>query len=427
MTPLLPLDVWRQELGLHPWHFWGCADSGANAVMPINSKCSGLVLEYSWQGSDAAGRDDLRRAIERAEEKLLSYLQYRVAPQYVMSDALPWPRFNDASMIRFNNLDVTGRRIAMQAPEGYLAALGIEQLTLVGTATVGGGTLVYSDVFGTGFDDTFTITLPTTVTDPAQIAVYVAAADRFDDLAVGDRWRVQPVQVSISGGIVTIVGRRWLVVRPILYQAPTLNAINPTNAGNFVTSLEVYQRTTNENGNSVDTSQATLIYETSDCGGWGACCCTSSGSTDPGTVGLVIARAGIRDKALGLVTPAAAVYNSSTGLWNSAACNSCYAEPDRVRLRYLAGYPLENGQMARRWQQAVAMLAAAELKRRICACRETNERLHDLQIDLTLESTQTERYQHATEDLSNPFGTRLGHVQAWRMAKDRILRRGVLA
>jgi hypothetical protein len=426
MTPLLPLDIWRQELGLHPWHFWGLADSGANAVMPINSKCSGLVLEYSWQGSDAAGRDDLRRAIERAEEKLLTYLQYRVAPQYVVSDALPWPRFNDPSMIRFSNIDTTGRRVAMQAPEGYIQALGVEQLTLIGTATTGvGGGLVYSDVLGTGFNDTFTITLPTTVTDPAQIAVYFAAADRFDDLATGDRWRIQPIQVSISGGNVVIVGRRWLVVRPILYQAPVLNAINPTNAANFVTSLEVYQRTTNEAGNTVDTSQATLIYETSDCGGWGACCCSSSGSTDPGTVGLVIARAGIRDKVLGLVTPAAAVL--SNGVWSSAGCNSCYAEPDRVRLRYLAGASLENGQMARRWQQAVAMLAAAELKRRICACRETNERLHDLQIDLTLESTTTERYQHGGADLDNPFGTRLGHVQAWRLSKDHILRRGMLA
>jgi hypothetical protein len=77
------------------------------------------------------------------------------------------------------------------------------------------------------------------------------------------------------------------------------------------------------------------------------------------------------------------------------------------------------------WQSIVTMLAAAELKRRICACRETNERLHDLQLDMALQSTTTERYQRTDRDLNNPFGTRLGHIQAWKACQDLVLRRGV--
>jgi hypothetical protein len=424
--PLLPLDIWRQEIGMNPWLFWGCAGG------PIvdNSKCSGLLREYSYQGSDTAGRDDLRRAIERAEEKLFSYLGYRVAPQYVETEPLPWPRFNDASMVRYRDMDATGRRVAMMAPEFHIQAMGIEQLTLVGTATVAGGTLVYSSVFGpVALSDTFTITLPTTVTDPNEIAVYFSVGDRFDDTQTTDRWRIEPIQVSISGGNVVIVGRRWLVVRPILYQAPTLNALDPTVAGNFVTSLDVYQRTTNGNGNTVNTAQATLVYESSDCGGWGAgfCIGQTNGSTDPGTVGEVIGRSGIRDRTLGLITPAVATFNASTGLWSSMSACNCYAEPDRVKLRYLAGYPLERGRMAARWQQVVTMLAAAEVKRRIVACRETNERLHDLQMDMALESTETERYRRSQQELDNPFGTRLGHIQAWKQSRDYILRRGYRA
>lgn len=421
--PLLPLDIWRAEIGLEPWKFWGLADG---TIVVDNSKCSGLFREYSYQGSDTAGRDDLRRAIERAEEKLFTYLRYRVAPQYVETEPLEWPRYMDASMARYRDMDATGRRVAMMAPEFHIQAMGVEMLTLIGSATVAGATLVYSDKFGSGINDTFTITLPTTVTDPAEIAVYFSVADRFDDTAVGDRWRIEPIQVSIAGGNVTIVGRRWLVVRPILYQPPTLNALNPTLAGNFVTSLDVYQRTTNGNGNTVTTAQATLVYESSDCGGWGAGFCVGSlnGSTDPGTVGEVIGRAGIRDRTLGLITPAVATFNATTGLWSSMSACNCYAEPDRVKLRYLAGYPLERGQMAQRWQQVVTMLAAAEVKRRIVACRETNERLHDLQMDMALQSTETERYQRTNEELNNPFGTRLGHIQSWKMAKDHILRRG---
>lgn len=423
--PLLPLDIWRAEIGLNPWLFWGVAGG------PIidQSKCSGLLREYSWQGADTAGRDDLRRAIERSETMLYDYLNYRVAPQYIETEPLPWPRFNDASMVRYRDVDATGRRVAIMAPEFHIQAMGVEQLTLIGTATVGGGTLVYSDQFNSGIDDTFTITLPTTVTDITQIAVYFSAADRFDDTRTFDRWRIEPVQISISGGNVTIIGRRWLVVRPILYESPILNALTPVGPGNFVTSLDVYQRTTNGNGLTVDDCQATLQYESSDCGGWGAGFCVgqTNGSTDPGTFAEVIARSGIRDRTLGLLTPAAAVYNATTGLWAAASSCNCYAEPDRVILRYLAGFPLERGQMAKKWQQVVTVLAAAEVKRRLVACRETNERLHDLQLDMALQSTQTERYQRTNEALNNPFGTRLGHIQAWKMSSDNILRRGFIA
>ena len=426
----LPLDTFRAVMGLSPWHFWGFADSGPGAIVPVQSKCSTLTYEYDWQGSDAAGRASIRTAIADAEWKLLDYLGYRVMPEYVDYDLVDWPRFYQADAVRWGDYDATGRRVAVQASEGYIQALGVESLSLIGTATVGGGTLVYSALFNPSLQDTFTITLPTTVADATQIAVYFSAADRFDDTAVGERWRIEPIDVSFSGGNVIIVGRKWLVGRPILYENPVAAALNPTNAANFVTSLDVYQRTTDGTGNSITTCQATLVYETTDCGAcWGSgCCCSSStGSSDPGTTGEVIARAGIRDAVNGLITPAAAIYNTSSGLWSSQWCCAGYCDPDRVKLRYLAGYPLEGRQMARRFRDPAAWLAAAELKRRVCACRETNERLHDLQQDLTLESTQSERYAVPQGQLDNPFGTRRGHIAAWKAVQDVILRRGISA
>lgn len=424
----LPLDTFRAVLGLPPWPFWGFGQpAGQNAIVPINSKCSTLTFEYSWQGSDAAGRSDIRDAIEEAEELFRTYVGYRALPTYVDYATVDWPRYYDADQVRYRDLDATGRRIAVQAPEGYIQAMGVESLALIGTATVAGGTLIYSAQFHPTLQDTFTITLPTTVTDPDEIAVYFSVGDRFDDTAVGARWRIEPVQVSISGGNVTIVGRKWLVARPILYENPVATMLDPTNAANFVTSLDVYRRTTNGNGTSVTTAQATLVYETNDCGAcWGLCCCGSSGTTssDPGTTGEVIARAGIRDAELGLVTPGAAVYDGTQWL-SSWCCSASYCDPDRVKLRYLAGYPLQSGQIARRFRDPLVFLAAAELKRRVCACREQNERLHDLQLDLTLESTEVERYAVPQSRLENPFGFRLGHVKAWLAIKNLILRRGI--
>lgn len=425
---MLPLDTWRAFLGLMPWHFWQFADSGAGAIVPVTAKCDSLTYEYDWQRSDAAGRASVREAINEAENKLLDYLGYRPMPTYVDFALVDWPRYYEATLTRGFDFDATYRRIAVQAPEGFVQAMGIEQLTLVGTATVGGGTLVYSAQFNPGLEDTFTITLPTTVTDPDEIALYFSVGDRFDDTAVGERWRIEPIDVSISGGNVVVTGRKWLCGKPINYQNPVATFYDPKVAGNFVTSLDVYQRTTNGNGTSVTTAQATLVYETNDCGAcWGRCRCSSGTvSSDPGTVGEVIARAGIRDKELGLVTPGAAVYDGAN--WTSQwCCTTSYCDPDRVKLRYLAGYPLVNGKMAPKFQQVVARLASAELKRRVTACRDANEKLWNLQQDLTLESTETERYSVAPEDLSCPFGTRRGHIQAWRAIRDNILRRGISA
>ena len=420
---LLPLDSFRAALGLHPWHFWGLASAG---TFPSDAKCDGLTREYSWQGSDAGGRDDIRQAIERAEQKLLAYVGYAPAPRYVQTAPLTWPRYDVANLVRYADIDTTGRRIAMQAPEGYVLQMGTEQYTAIDAAAA----VVYSTQFGSPVADTFTVSVPTTETDSTKIGVYFVAADRPDNAALSERWRIQPVQVTIAGGVATITGRRWLLIRPVLYENPALNALDPANATLFATTLGVYVRSTNGNGTTVTTSQATLQYETSDCGGWGAgYCCSSDVSSDPGTVGEVVARAGIRDKRLGLITPAAAVYDASAQTWSSAgACSGCYAEPDRVVLRYLAGYPLgPDGQMDAAWREIVAMLAAAELKTRIAACRDVNARLHELQQDLALESTETARYATGQNDLDNPFGTRRGHILAWRQARQRLLIRGTLA
>jgi len=430
----LPIDIWRHLMGLPPWYFWGFGQSvGPGAIVPLvkDGNCSRPVYEYDWQGNDAAGRSTIRQAIREAEQQLTRFLGYRPAPAYAEA-TVSWPRHYETPLVRSSDLDATGRRIGVFAPEGYIQTLGVEQLTSIGAATVAGGELVYSALFNANLEDTFTITLPTTVTDPSEIAVYFAAADRFDGMdfssAVDERWRIEPVQISISGGNVVIVGRKWLLAKPILYENPIQGPLDPTTAANFVTRLGVYQRTTDTNGTTTTTSQAALVYETNDCGAcWGRCCCSSgTTSSDPGTTGLVIARAGIRDAVLGIVTPGAAVYDGSQWL-SQWCCSASYCDPDRVTLRYLAGYPLENGQMAPQFRPIVAKLAAANLKRRIVACREYNEILHDLQQDLTLESTETERYAYPPEWLTNPFGTRRGHVRSWLAARDHVLYRGIAA
>src|SRR5262245_33449891 len=128
----LPLDTFRAVLGLSPWPFWQFGQAQVSgAIVPIISKCSTLTFEYDWQGNDEAGRESVRRAIVDAEEKFLSYMQFRAMPTYTDYAVVDWPRYYEANLTRWNDIDATGRRIAALAPEGYIQAMGVEQLTLI--------------------------------------------------------------------------------------------------------------------------------------------------------------------------------------------------------------------------------------------------------------------------------------------------------
>lgn len=412
MSNLLPLETFRQILSFHPWHFWGFS----NSVVPVTSSCDTVVREYAYQMADAAGRAEIRDAIENAEALLRRELRYSVAPRYT-TETVPWPRYHDAALTRTSASDARGRRLSVQLPEGHIQAIGTEALALIATANV-----TLSDVDGDGLNDTFTISAATTVTDIAQIAVYFAAADRYDGTAASDRWRILPIRVTISAGTVTIKGAAWLLADPVRYEGFSTSDLDPATSANFAATLDIYQRTTETNGTTAATSQAVIIWETDPAAGW-ACCGSSdvssvySGSPyDPAAVAQGIAHVGIRDGTNGIVTPAESAYNSTTGIWSSLDWSVC-AEPDRVLVRYLAGLALQSdGQMQREWQVVAARLAAAELGRPVCGCEPANRELYRWQLDLARTGGNNDEQFGAisAEDLSNPLGTRRGHIYAWR-------------
>ena len=424
---LLPLDSWRQILAFHPYHFWQLA----NATTPVTSACNGLVKEYAWQSVDAVGRNEIRGAIQTAEDRLAEYLGFAVAPR-ATSDVLPWPHLSDRWLTRINSMGPDGRYVALQLREGYVQAVGYDTLTLLGTPNV-----AYSDADGDGLNDTFTVSVATTATDATQIEVYIAAADRLDGASYEDRYRVAPVRVSIAGGTATITGKAWLCVKPVRYEgvlpvpsagaSDTSGAIDPASTANFVTTLDVVLRTTDPNGTTFDTAQATLIWETRPCVGSWCLCNPQSVATysptgaafDPAAQAYAVARVGIRDAVLGVVTPAEATRDATTGVWTETRFDPLYA-PDRVQIRYRAGYPLaSDGQMDHRFRPIVARLAAAELSRPIAACDAANRELYRWQLDLARGGGRSlEQFQISPRDLDNPLGTRAGQVYAWKQIQN---------
>lgn len=401
--PLLSLEEWREEFTWHPFHFWQLAD---NNHVQIESACSTLVREFAHYSSDRSGRQEIRQAIARAEDKLRTYLGYSIAPHYVI-DTLPFPH-NDDPRLTFNGYTGTdGHWKTLQLSEGRLQAIGVETLTAIGASAV-----VYSDQDGDSLNETFTLTIATTVTDPEEIAVYFAAADRLDGQDAGDRWRITPLRVTIADGTATLRGRAWQLVRPIKYQgfmADPESQLSPTDAGNFATTLEVYRRYTSA-GTTFDTAQAVLVWETASYPGW-ATPCTGS---DPAGEAYALARAGIHNADIGRVT-----------IGPDLSWGDGCRPPDRVIVRYLAGQALEYGRIAQSWRDTVARLSAAELTRPICACQDANRDIYEWQFDLSrAKGNLDEQYNVSDDVMSNPFGPRRGQVYAWRKVQHLGIERG---
>lgn len=431
MTSLVTPEDFRRILGYHPYHFWGLSD---NDSLRPDSACNTVLYQHNWQNAQALGRDKVTEALENAEDILRRYLGYSIAPKY-FEETIDWPRFYNPSQVRFADTDPTYKYISQRLKNGWVQALGYEQLTLIGNANV-----TYSDTDSDGINDTFTLSIATSVTDPDKIGVYFTSSDRLDSEPVSERWRINPVQIQISGGTASIRGRSWLLVRPILYEGVLVSQtqLDPATAGNFVTQLAVYNRTTNPDGETVDNAQATLIWETSPCHGWWCYCGCNNATTspsdsylDPAAVYKAIGRVGIRNAQDGTVTAMQSVRNATTGIWSQVPWG-VWREPDKVEFRYYAGLPLEhiretsgdsapamNGKISEAWIITTVRLAAAEMAQRLCACDRSNAELYKWQYDLSrVAGANDEAYATTAEIMGNPFGTRRGHVYAWRAVKD---------
>lgn len=412
--PLLPLDLWRAEMGFNPWHFWGMT----NTTAPVSSIAAGLVREHSWQNADASGREDIRKAIHTAETLWFGHARFWPAPVY-SEDILPWPRLSDQRQMRIGRMDPRYGWAPVLLREGKIRNVGVETLTAIQV----GAAVAYADHDSDGLKEDFVLTAATTVTDINEIAVYFSAADRlYEDSALSERWRVEPVTVAISGGTVTIKGKRWLLAKPVLYESAA--AIDPGVDANFVTTLDIYRRYTYRDGTTAANSQASLIWESRPSyDGSGV-----TSATDPSSIGIVAARVGVRNSEAGIITPAEALYNTTTSQWyHPTPVTFETNEPDRVQVRYLAGEDLDERGWMQPWARtAIARLAAAELQRSICGAEVANRSLSYWQFDVS-RVRGTEEYQISLNSLDNPFGTRRGHIYAWQQMMDRARTVGHLA
>lgn len=409
---LLSLHRYAQIMGINPTHFSGAY---GDEIWPINNNsCQDIWVRHSWQYGDMVSREDIARAIVDAENDVARILGYWPAPKWIESEPHPYPRFHRHDRMSLGGKRQTdGKWKSVQSDWAKVVDIGRRAVTLIDTATVAGGTMVFSDTDGNGFDDTVTITLPTTVTDVREVKVYFAGTGADQD------WEIRPVRsVTISGGNVVVVADSWLFLDPDKQAAtPTyegFKALNILTASNYVASVDVYREYTDNTTFSAkffwepDSSPFPFPPCTS-CGGSGCPACSQTIQN-----GCSI----IRDVDTGVIVPVPATYDETDERWETVQFTEC-REPEQVKIYYRAGdvdqaYLRGTGldPLSHRMAQTIAWLATARLERPFCGCSNVTSLGEYLRTDRA-RTGEDGSFLVNFETLDNPLGMKTGELLAW--------------
>lgn len=410
---LTPLDTFAYIAGIHPGHFNTLAGGD---IFPITGQCSDVWWQFNWQAHDRVSRDDLAQALRDAEKEVASILGYSIAPEFVSKEMHRYPRpyRKNAYGYGYTNRDLFK---SVKLKSGYFIQGGRRGTTLIGTATTAGGTLVYSDPDGDGFNELATITLPTTVTDACEHKVYFAGK------AAKQAWEIRPAKSkTISGGNIVIELDSWLLVDQDLQNFfptdPDNNtALDPADSNNFVISVDVYREFVDFSQPSAqfywERTQNSALGIAGFCGNCGGSGCPACSQIEQNGCLQV------RDTEKGVAVPVPGTYDSDSGQWLQASWLEC-REPDQVKMWYQAGW-VDEGFLSGascdpvdlELARIVSWITIARMERNFCNCGNTLDMQEYLRDDLA-RSDQARSYNLTADVLENPLGTKRGEVMAWQ-------------
>jgi len=418
-TPtLLALDRYAAIIGLTPPHF----NQGLSAIVfPFDNSCNDITYQHPWQHADASSREDIAREIAIAEQSIADYLGWWPAPRWIAQDVKMFPRFHRPEYYSIGALNVRGQHKSIRTAYGKIIEPGQRATTLIGQVTVAGGTLVYSDEDGDGFNETATVTIATTLTDECEVKVYFAGHNGEPE------WEIRPARTKvIAGGVMTATFWKWQFIEPANWEAfPTqadgVPSVNLDDGGVYVTEADVYREYNDP------TAVSAVLYWEPQPGAISGGCCTFCGTAGCAACTLTEQNgcAHIRDAEKGIVVPAPATYDDSESQWAAASWSVC-RDPDEVKLYYYCGNLSELNLAGRRcdglsdqWAKIIAWLATSRLRRPVCSCGSAGALVRWLQTDVAADAGDVS-YSVLWDDLSNPFGTRIGEMEAWRYLKNLV-------
>lgn len=410
---LLPLDRYAELLGLDPLHFAG----GYSTVRPINTACHDVWAQYDWQNAGQASREEIARRIAEAEREIAQTLGYWPAPRWIVDERQPFPQMQrpdiagDGMRQRQTIIQSTTavqRRKTAKVKWGYIQYGGQRAADLLDPDPVG---YTLEDADGDGFDELakFTITGVSATLNLCQVEAYFKVYDALDadntradpsSSGADERWRVWPVDATLSGTTLTVRIKRWYLFKPQLQEAMDWDdaGINADLATAYVDKLLFYRVY-----NDPETQVSFLWGEDAEACAEEACAwATQSGCMR------------VTNKRVGLIVPQPATYADDA--FTTAVWGQC-VEPDMMRLWYRAGWLAETAygctELEHDWAWTIAMLATARLMWPICTCGQAQTIVKEWRENAARQDDKR-TFTFPLQDLSNPFGTKVGEIMAWK-------------
>lgn len=387
----LPLDTWAKILGMSPWEFNQMVYPGAKTA-----QCKDVFYQFQWQ-KDHLGREEVAQAIADAEQMIADELMYWPAPHYIVGEVAQYPRPHQRQLFGYAGTP-RGEWKTVQLNWHRVESGGVFNRTSIGTILAADITKLDldSDTIFESFTATITDPAIADITDPNELGLYFATADRHGE-AIGEIWRLRPLTVTISGTTATFAGHRTLLVKPDPEFAVEPAELDAKTDTNYVDTLECYRAFTDTTATSALPYQGVAIWK--DIPGCSSGC----------TFSLKELCLGENDNENGSVF--AAFGDPCT--WPFAD-----REPDRLEVNYIAGLPLVNGQMQPEMARCVAYLSASMLANEKCGCDRTNRILAYWKQRITTFEDQTNKAQGFSKDYTSiPFPVTRGGLFAWQRVK----------
>lgn len=395
IKPLLTLEEWREHVQFNPY---ALAQIGEGFGSQWRHGCSDVTYQFAWQSEDMLSREEILQAIADAEDMFAHEMGFYPAPRYFEGERVNYPLLKQVDM--FNSMyTYDGHRKPVRTQWKYIQQVGVQYLEAISA----GAAVVYSDSDGDGINDLLTITATVAAgTDPSTVCAFMVAADRLNKPQ--DFYEIRPLEVSISGTTATLTAPSWVGVKLAKYMGVNPQSLDVTDAGNFITTADVYYR-------KVDLSQAgSLVWENR----WGYC------DDPPCSSAIQGACFGIHDATMGYITPQPATWDADADEW-ALACLARGETPDRVVVNYVAGYPREDsGKMFAPFARAITALSVTLLAKRKCGCSRTNQIL-DYWQNFPGEgevSKENRRVIATFEKLNSTWGAKQGAIEAWNTCKN---------
>lgn len=353
------LNAWPEICLQDAWHFNQALGNGA----PLTHGC-GVFIQ--------SDREQIARALNQAFNNLSAYLGFFPSPQWHTQRVF----FGGGRPYSWQTL---------QADYGHLIEFGSRATTVIQA----GAAVVYSDSDGDGVDDLGTVTVASTV-NVNEVQLFFQTTDGAPAVA-DERYQIEPVNVSASGGTITITAPRWLFVKPsTIWDRPfkitdpnktDRNYADTAQVAGFVTAVDVY-RVYNDSTNAVQVLSDPAFSQNTQL------------NQSLSTVGV------------------ARIFNPMLGIFQVRIEDCSLCPPnwwESVYVSYRSGWPLSvyDRRMEHVFRNALCRLANTYMARELCPFSKTAEEIfqEDRENAETVEGAQA---------ATNPFGILRGQVEAWR-------------